>query len=204
MSAASDHAVPAVTAEVPETSAVANGPGFGAPALALVGILTIVVSAWGGIAPYVGPLFGYRPAGPSAWHWTLAHALLALAPGAVGVLAGCAMLSAAGRVRYGLGRTSLAASGVLAFACGAWFVIGPTAWRVLESQSALANGATPLSSLANLVGAALGPGVVLALLGGTGIGWALRHRSVGPVALHGRHGGVARHLTAVGASPVGS
>lgn len=194
MSAAYEATPP--TGAVPEAPAPAATSGVGAPTVALFGLLTMVISAWAGIVPYVGPLFGYRADGTGAWVWNLAHALLALVPGAIGVLAGASMLSAAGRVRYGLGRLSMTTAGLLAAACGAWFVIGPTAWRVLESANYFAP-ARPSALLANQVGYSFGPGVLLALFGGAAIGWALRHRNVAPLGLRARNGGVPRHLAAV-------
>ena len=48
--------------------------------------------AWGGIIPYVGPAFGYSADGTGAWHWDLAHTVLALVPGAIGVIVGILIL----------------------------------------------------------------------------------------------------------------
>jgi hypothetical protein len=53
------------------------------------GVVAVLVSAWGGIVPYVGPLFNYSGDGSEAWHWNLAHAVLALAPGTLGFFWGC-------------------------------------------------------------------------------------------------------------------
>lgn len=184
------------TGVVSETPAAAPTMGVGAPGVVILGLLTIVVSAWGGILPYVGALFGYRIDGSPAWVFNLPHGVLALAPGAVGVLAGSLMISTATRVRYGLGRAGLTLAGLLAAASGAWFVIGPSAWRVLDSANYLV-GRTPSTMLAHQIGAAFGPGVLLALLGGAAIGWALRHRRLAPGLIVARDGGVPRHLAAV-------
>ena len=40
--------------------------------LGTAGVIAVLVSAWGGIVPYVGPLFGYSGDGSGAWHWDLA------------------------------------------------------------------------------------------------------------------------------------
>jgi hypothetical protein len=53
------------------------------------GVVAVLVSAWGGIVPYVGPLFDYSGDGSGSWHWDLAHAVLALAPGILGFCSGC-------------------------------------------------------------------------------------------------------------------
>ena len=39
------------------------------------GVVAVLVSAWGGIVPFVGPLFNYSGDGSVAWHWSLPHAV---------------------------------------------------------------------------------------------------------------------------------
>ena len=57
-------------------------------------------------------------------------------------------------------------AGLLAVAAGAWLVIGPLAWPVLEGAGHAAWApAGPLHSLTNQVGANLGPGLLLVLCG---------------------------------------
>lgn len=148
----------------------------GAGPVVVIGLLTILVAAWGGIAPYAGPAFGFDPTTTTAWSWTLAHALLALAPGAVGVLAGISMLTTSSRLTLGIGRFSLIVSGTLALLVGAWFVIGPSAWPVLRPVSGYLLPGGALHLLVARIGVAFGPGLVLAGLGAAMIGWAVRHR----------------------------
>jgi hypothetical protein len=81
------------------------------------GLLLVLLGAWGGIVPFVGPAFNYRMDATSSWTWTTAHWELNLAPGAACVIAGLVMLS--GR------RAHTALAGLLAAAAGAWFVLGP-------------------------------------------------------------------------------
>ena len=128
--------------------------------LGMVGLTTVVISAWGAITPYVGPTFGYSADGSSAWEWNLTHSVLALIPGAIGVLVGLfyfapVRTSTAGR------RLSLGAAGAIAVACGAWFVIGPVAWPVITDMGQYFVAAPPLRNLANQVGYSLGPGLIL-------------------------------------------
>jgi len=163
----------------PQGVVVAADPAaswVGASALMLVGLCTILVSAWGGIAPYVGPLFGYAATGTPAWHWNLSHAVLALAPGGLGVLCGLSMMSSASRVRAGLGRASLALAGFVAIVAGGWFVIGPDAWPLLVPGAHYFTAASPFHGLMDRLGSTFGPGVLLAALGAFNMGWALRHR----------------------------
>jgi hypothetical protein len=126
--------------------------------------MTVLFAAWGGISAFVGPVFGYRPTTFHAWQWVTQNWLLHLVPGAVGVVAGLMMLSMVsnrGGRRGGLGLAAL-----MAMAAGAWFVIGPAAWRMFESGTPFAPNASANMNFLNQVGANLGPGVLLAILGG--------------------------------------
>jgi hypothetical protein len=142
-----------------------------------IGTLTVLISAWGGIVPYIGPLFGYSADGAGSWYWNLAHAILGLAPGAIGVVMGLVILSRTSGVIFGRGRISLATAGLIALLCGAWFVIGPLAWPVITNHRAYFVTASPLRALANEIGYSLGTGVILAACGAFAIGWATRHQS---------------------------
>ena len=124
------------------------------------GVFTLLVGAWAGIVVFVGPVFGYDAQGKTAWVWSSNHAFLHLAPGAGAVLAGLLIMAA-------LPRTSMSIlASILAIAAGAWLVIGPLAWPVLEGAGHTAWApAGPLHSLTNQVGANLGPGLLLVLLG---------------------------------------
>jgi hypothetical protein len=142
-----------------------------------IGTLTVLISAWGGIIPYIGPVFGYSADGADSWYWNLAHAILGLAPGAIGVVMGLVILSRTGGVIFGRGRISLATAGVISLICGAWFVIGPLTWPVITTHRAYFVTASPLRELANQIGYSLGTGVILAACGAFAIGWATRHQS---------------------------
>src|ERR1700683_3361216 len=63
--------------------------------LGLIGVLTVLVAVWGGLAPFVGPTFGYRANASGPWYWNMAHFLLAFAPGVVGLLAGLMVIGGA-------------------------------------------------------------------------------------------------------------
>lgn len=144
--------------------------------LGTVGLVTVLISAWGGIIPYVGPAFGYSADGTGSWHWSLSHSVLGLVPGALGVLIGLAILGRTPGIVVGRGRMSLAMAGFIALLCGAWFTIGPSAWPVIQNSAAYFVGAAPLRQLENQVGYALGPGLILAICGAFAIGWASRHQ----------------------------
>lgn len=141
--------------------------------LGFVGLVALVVSAWGGIVPFWGPAFGYSGDGSGSWYWNLPHAVLALVPGALGVLAGLSIMEARGD-SPARGRMSLSAAGLVAVICGAWFVVGPVAWPVINGSRYLATAA-PLATLEHWIGYALGPGLILGMCGAFALGWAARH-----------------------------
>jgi hypothetical protein len=144
--------------------------------IGFVAVLALLVAAWGGIVPYIGPLFGYGATGAGAWHWNLAHTLLALAPGAVGVLVAALVLTETRGLTVGRGRLSLSAAGFLLLLCGAWFVVGPAAWpAIMSSHGPYFVAATPMRNLVNQLGYNLGTGLVLGTCGGFILGWAARH-----------------------------
>jgi hypothetical protein len=161
--------------------------------LATMGLLTLLVSAWGGVVPYLGPSFGYSADGASSWVWNLSHAVLGLAPGVVGVVVGLAMLSSAGRLRFGTRRLSVATAGLLGIAAGGWFVIGPAAWPVIDNtHQYFVGAASPLRLLANVVGYSLGTGLIVAVGGAFALGFSMRHQRrlmMAPTPVTGpRHG----------------
>jgi hypothetical protein len=130
-----------------------------------VGVWTLLLGAWAGIAVFVGPLFGYRPTTSSAWDWTTQNWLLHLVPGAVAVFAGLMMLGTIG-ARGAARRSGISMASLMTMAAGAWLVIGPSAYRWFHSAAAFAATGSARSDFINQIGANLGPGVLLAILGG--------------------------------------
>ena len=144
--------------------------------LGTAGVVAVLVSAWGGIVPYVGPVFGYSGNGSGGWHWTLAHAVLALVPGALGILLGLFVTAESRGITVGRGRLSLATAGTLLIVCGAWFAIGPLAWPVLANSGPYFVASTHLRVLADEVGYSIGVGLILVFCGAFVDGWASRHQ----------------------------
>ena len=145
-------------------------------ALGLVGVVAVLTSAWGGIVPYVGPIFGYSGDGSSSWYWSASHAVLALIPGALGVFLGLVVIGEARGVVFGRGRITLATAGTLLMIVGAWFAIGPFAWPVLASTGPYFVTGSHLMVLAYEVGYSIGTGIVLVVCGAFVDGWAARHQ----------------------------
>ncbi|MDE3203744.1 MAG: hypothetical protein KGQ66_05935 [Acidobacteriota bacterium] len=125
----------------------------------------MVVGAWAALAGYVGPYFGFRPVAHRVWVADLPNGLLHLLPGAVAAAAGL-MLLAVAPSRSRTARASIALPALLLVAAGAWLVVGPTAWPVIESGNPFVTGVSALRNLLNVAGASLAPGLVLVLLGG--------------------------------------
>jgi hypothetical protein len=188
MSAAYETAAP----ESPPAVQPQRQPNLRTASLRLVGLVTVLVSAWGGLVPYLGPTFGFSADGSASWTWNLAHGVLALTPGAVGVIAGLSMLSAGSRLAFGFGRLSLAGAGLLALAAGGWFVLGPAAWPVLVNTHAYFVGGSPFRVLEYLAGYSLGTGLIVAAGGAFALGWSMRHQRrlapAVPVEPRPRHG----------------
>ncbi len=155
--------------------------------LEMAGFLTLLLGAWGGIVPYVGPVFGFSGDGTGSWTWSLSHSLLFLIPGAAACLAGLLMMIG-GLSRHAVGRGIVAVGGILAVVCGAWFIVGPLAWPALEGSPFFVT-TSPLHQLAYWIGYSLGPGALLMAIGAFVLG---RDRSEGAVVASssGRHGDV--------------
>lgn len=160
-----------------ETSVV--GAHVGRFGLGTVGLLLVVMSAWGGIIPFVGPAFGYSADGVGSWHWSLAHVVVSLVPGALAFVIGLMVLASARGMVIGRGRLGLATAGLIVLACGAWFAVAPWAWPVIHNDHAYFAPASPLRSLAYVGGSAVGPGLIVAACGAFFLGWASRHQKVG-------------------------
>jgi hypothetical protein len=140
------------------------------PSLILGGFVALLLAAWAGVAPFVGPIFGFSPDGTASWTWNEVHALGAVAPGAVGVIASFAVATTMARRPAGL-----ASAGFAVFLCGAWLASVPVVWPVLVGP--YFQTASPHLTLADWMGLAIGPGVLLASFGAFTMGRARCARS---------------------------
>ncbi len=148
---------------------------LGRVGLGTAGVVAVLAAAWGGIVPYVGPLFGFSADGTGSWYWSLAHSTLALVPGAVGVLLGLFVIAESRGVTVGKARLSLATAGTLLILCGAWFAIGPYAWPVLTNSGTVFASSTHMRYLTYELDYSVGVGLVLVMCGAFVAGWASRH-----------------------------
>lgn len=138
----------------------------------LVGVLTLLVGAWAGIAVFAGPTFGWDAGGPGAWTWNLVRAVVHAVPGIAAVLAGLLMIAGAPGWR---GRSEATLGGLIAVLAGAWLVIGPSSWPLFSAGGAPFGAGGGLRGFSYVVGANLGPGLLLAVLGAMALAWGL-HR----------------------------
>lgn len=154
-----------------------NQPRYPA-VVGFVAFLTILVSAWGGIAPFIGPTFGYSGAGGRAWHWSLAHAALAVVPAAAGIVGAMLVLGAAGSWRIRGTRGGVGLGGIFVLLAGGWFAVGWIAWQPLGGASYISSSTT-FGFFVNVVGLAIGPGLVLAAFGAMTLGFLAYASSAG-------------------------
>jgi len=144
-------------------------PGRYPAGLGMSAALLLLISAWGGLAPFVGPSFGYAAAGGASFKWTLARALLSVVPAIAGIVAALLLFGAAGAWRFGSGVNSTSIGGALAFLAGAWFAVGTFAYPWLYGHGyVVLTGAS--RGLWDVLGVAVGPGILLAMLGGFALG----------------------------------
>ena len=85
---------------------------------ALSGVLLILLGAWGGLIPFIGPYFHYAYTPPSAWSYTPGRFWLEILPAAGAVAGGLILLASASRPAALFGAWLAAIS-------GAWFALGP-------------------------------------------------------------------------------
>jgi len=102
------------------------------------GLLLILLGAWGGLAPFVGPYFHFAYTPGTAWTYTSGRLWLEILPGAVTALGGLILLGS--RVRpVAMFGAWLAALG------GAWFAVGRVLSPVWNAQGTVLLG-TPIGS----------------------------------------------------------
>jgi hypothetical protein len=127
--------------------------------------LIIVLGIWGALIPFVGPYFDYAFAPNSSWHYTADRLWLCILPGALAVLAGVMLFSAASRYRGILG-------GWLAVLAGAWFAVGPAVsatWEHAQGPIGAPLYGTTRQAL-ELIGYFYGLGALIVALGAFSIG----------------------------------
>lgn len=163
----------------------AEGVGATRPAMPFsilfLGIVAVLVAAWGAAAPFAGPEFGFVADRASAWTWSVTSACLGLGPGAVAFLAALVVVGAATRRSYAR-RADLWVLGFITALCGAWFVVGQYVWPVIYGRIYIAPS-TVTHFMWKELAFSIGPGVILVCCGAVFMGWAIR-RQLALVAEH--------------------
>jgi hypothetical protein len=150
-----------------------------------IGVLALVLGAWGGLVPYIGHALNFNADGSSLWAWNLQHGLLYLAPGIAAFVAGGALMLSAwvDNVRgLDISRVILPFGALLLGLSGIWFILGPTIWPIYYAAHVFA-AATPTRTFAEMLVYNLGEGVILSVLAGIAGTWAVR---AFPARAHGR------------------
>lgn len=93
----------------------------------LSGTLLVLAGLWGGLIPFVGPMFDWVVGPDDAWNMTEGRFWLSLVPGLATVVGGVILLRSANRATGGLGAW-------IALAGGAWFAVGPTVSQIWASD----------------------------------------------------------------------
>jgi hypothetical protein len=142
----------------------------------IAGVLAVVVGAWGGIAPYIGHAIRYSADGSATWTWNLQHGLLSLLPGAMAVVGGLLLIASAWARREQasvLHTLVLTGAAVLLGLSAVWFLIGASVWPIYFT-SHVPVAASPVRTLADMVGYYLAEGFVLAAVAGVVGSWSVR------------------------------
>jgi hypothetical protein len=110
----------------------------------LSGLALVLLGAWGGLAPFVGPYFhlGFQP--DKAWSYDLGRLYLVIVPGAVVLLCGLIVMATKSRWLGGF-------AGIVAAVGGLWFVLGRPAMLFIATtttDSYVRSLATPIAQSA--------------------------------------------------------
>jgi hypothetical protein len=137
----------------------------------VIGILLMLLGAWGALVPFVGPYFSYAYTPDKSWAYTSGRLWLSVVPGAAAFLGGLLVLATD---RAAVPGAFLAALG------GAWFVVGQPVTAFAIAPGRIAPGA-PVSESGGFFGPATmrfletlgffyGLGVVILFLAATALG----------------------------------
>jgi hypothetical protein len=133
---------------------------------AFSGVMLVLLGAWGGLIPFIGPYFHYAYTPDKAWVYTTGRLWLEILPGAAAVLGGLLVLGSARRHTAMFG-AFLAALG------GAWFVVGnlvSTLWNSGTPQAGVPTGTSLTRLAAENLGFFTGLGVLIVFFAALALG----------------------------------
>jgi hypothetical protein len=110
---------------------------------ALSGVLLILLGAWGGLAPFVGPYFHFAYTPDKAWAYNSGRLYLSVVPGAAVLLGGLLAAAATHRGVGGFGA-------FLSVLGGAWFVVGAGVSAVFLKSASISPGSPLGGTLGSL------------------------------------------------------
>jgi hypothetical protein len=102
------------------------------------GVLLILLGAWGGLVPFVGPYFHYAYRPDTAWTYNSGRLYLSIVPGAAALIGGLLVVLASHRA-VGLLGALLGALG------GAWFIVGVPVIPLVVKDGSISPG-SPLAT----------------------------------------------------------
>jgi len=133
---------------------------------AFSGVMLVLLGAWGGLIPFIGPYFHFAYTPDKAWVYTTGRLWLEILPGAATVLGGLLVLGSARRHTAMFG-AFLAALG------GAWFVVGnlvSTLWNSGTPQAGVPAGTGLTRLAAENLGFFTGLGVLIVFFAALALG----------------------------------
>jgi hypothetical protein len=119
------------------------------------GILLVLLGAWGGLAPFVGPYFRFAYTPDKAWAYTSGRLWLSVVPGAAALLGGLLVTIASHRAAACVGAFAAALG-------GAWFIVGTAVIGLVVKNGSITPGVAltgplgPLSSTSRVLLEGLG------------------------------------------------
>jgi hypothetical protein len=137
------------------------------------GVLLVLLGAWGGLVPFVGPYFRFAYTPDKAWAYTSGRLWLSVVPGAAALLGGLLVIIASHRA-VGCVGAFVAALG------GAWFIVGTAVIGLVVKNGSITPGVPlagplgPLSSTSRVLleglGFFAGTGALILFFGALGLG----------------------------------
>jgi hypothetical protein len=109
----------------------------------VTGVLLILLGAWGGLAPFVGPYFRYAYTPDKAWAYTSGRLWLSIVPGGAALLGGLLVAAASHRAVGCVGS-------VLGLLGGAWFVVGGGVIKLAVTNGSISPGSPLTGSIGSL------------------------------------------------------
>jgi hypothetical protein len=129
------------------------------------GLLVLLLGAWGGLVPFVGPRFGYAYTPDATWTMTWGRLWLEVVPGAVAVLGGLLLIGSRHRA---IGMWA----GWLSALAGAWFALGTVVTKLWvggpQVGAPVADGTA--HAVLEQIGMFSGLGVVMVFLAASALG----------------------------------